>query len=205
MAKKRSNSGSSCGFLFILLIVALLATGGIAAGFYMLQYGNPLASDEIPVVGLEEMNPDVTQIPETNSPITPDTNPDSPTFARILRDVNEAREAEGLNPVTLNSLLNQAAAEQAVYTASIYDPTHEDADGNLADVRVTAQGYMWNTVGENLLANWSINGHRVFTLWQGSPVHNANMMNPDFTEMGLAYMVTPIGQVYHAMVLARPL
>lgn len=205
MTKKGSNSRGFSGCFVLLVIVGIVAIAGIFAGFYLLQEGNLfISSDDTPLIGVNEMNPDATQIPETSSPVTPDTDPGSLTFVDILIAVNEAREAEGLDPVSLNSLLNQAAAQQAVYNASIYDATHEDANGDLADVRVTAQGYSWSHVGENLLANWSLDGQRVFTLWQGSPSHNANMMNPDFTEIGLAYMVTPIGQTYHAMVLAHP-
>lgn len=205
MAKKRSGSGSNFGCFIGILIVAALVFGGIFAGLYVLGNGNPFASSDEPIIsGVEQINPDVTQIPETTTAITPDTFPDSPTFARILSDVNDARADSGLNSLVLNSRLNRAAAEQAVYNASIYDVTHQDVNGEEVDARVTAQGYTWRNVGENLLSNWSIDGHEVFILWQGSPTHNANMMKPEFTEIGLAYRVTSIGQVYHAMVLARP-
>lgn len=205
MAKKSSSTGFSTGCLIAFLIIVILISGGIFAGFYLLQNGNPfVASDDPAIIDIADIRPGATQIPETSAPITPETAPDNPTFARILAEVNQARVDAGLNPLRLNILLSRAAAEQAVYTASIYDATHQDANGNQADVRVTAQGYSWRNVGENLLANWSLDGQRAFILWQGSPSHNANMMNPDFTEMGLAYMVTPVGQVYHAMVLARP-
>lgn len=204
MAKKRSGSHRNFGCLIGILILAILAFGGIFAGFYMLENSNLFASSDLSILSIEQINPDITQIPETTEAVTPDTDPDSPTFARILSDVNGARADAGLNPLTLNTLLNRAAAEQAVYNASIYDVTHEDVNGNQADVRVTAQGYTWRNVGENLLSNWSIDGHEVFIQWQDSPPHNANMMKPEFTEIGLAYRVTAIGQVYHAMVLARP-
>ena len=189
----------------MVLMLVLLAFASVFAGFYVLQNGSlSIPSNGLVIASAGDLNPDATQIPETASPVTPETAPDSPTFARILTEVNAAREGAGLVPLRLNIHLSRAAAEQAEYTASIYDATHQDANGDGVDVRVTAQGYDWRNVGENLLANWSLDGQRVFSLWQGSPPHNANMMNSDFTEIGLAYMVTPIGQVYHAMVLARP-
>ena len=122
----------------------------------------------------------------------------------ILNDLNETRVNAQLNPVRLNSQLNRAAAVQAIYNAEIGRLDHMSANGDDVGVRVSAQGYQWRSVGENLLTNWSLDGHEAFDLWRNSPGHNANMMNENFTELGLAYIVKPSGQVYHAMVLARP-
>lgn len=206
MAKKRKSSGGGCSFLGCFMVLALIALMGIGgAGYYLVNrnlFHDDLNLDPISIV--QRVNPDATLIPATNAPITPDSMPNSPTFNAILADLNQVRANAGLNPLQLNARLNNAAAVQVAFNAENLRLSHEDANGNLADVRVQAQGYEWQTVGENLLSNWSLDGHEVFELWQDSPNHNENMMNPSFTEIGLAYTVTPLGQVYHAMVLARP-
>lgn len=205
MKKKKSSksAGIPC-VVWVILMLALVFTG--------LSFGIPwlLESDLIfrdngsTVISIEQVNPDATQVPATGSPVTPDNDPGNLTFQQILIDMNSARQSAGLSPVRINSQLNQAAAVQVAYNASVFQVSHEDAGGHSVDRRIEAQGYAWRNVGENLLSNWSIDGHEVFILWQNSPTHNQNMTNADFTEIGLAYMVTPIGQVYHAMVLARP-
>ena len=188
------------------MLLALLTLGGIAGAGYYLVNGNLFADDlnPDPISIMQGLNPDATPIPVTNSPLTPNNSPNNQTFNDILTDLNQARATVGLNAVRLNSRLSDAAAVQVAFNAENLDLSHQDANGDLADVRVEAQGYQWMNVGENLLANWSLDGHEVFDLWRNSPNHNANMMNPAFTEVGLAYTVTPLGQVYHAMVLARP-
>lgn len=188
------------------MILALVAFAGIAGAVYYVANGNPFANNLAPrpINIVQQLDPNSTPIPVTNVPVTPDIAPNNRTFRDILNDLNDAREDASLNPVRLNSRLSNAAAVQVAFNAANLDVTHRDANGDLADVRLEAQGYQWQNVGENLLSNWNINGHEVFELWRNSPTHNANMMNPDFTEVGLAYTVTPLGQVYHAMVLARP-
>ena len=200
--KKKRFSFFGCS----LLIVTMLGFVGMGAGFYYVLSGNSLKADFNPssINIMQQIVSDATTIPATNTAITPDIAPNSQTFRDILNDLNETRVNAQLNPVRLNSQLNRAAAVQAIYNAEIGRLDHDDANGDYVDVRVSMQGYEWNNVGENLLSDWSLDGHEAFELWRNSPGHNANMMNENFTEVGLAYIVTPLGQVYHAMVLARP-
>lgn len=193
--------------IFRLIILGLLLTmlGGFAYAFYLIgAFDSILQSSPQATSVVQQFNPEITQIPETAFPITPDTHPNAPIFRDLLNDVNALRHRHGMGTLRINSQLNAAAATQAHYNALIYNPTHDDANGNQVDVRVEAQGYLWSTVAENLLSNWDIDGHSVFSSWEGSPTHYDNLVNPRVTEIGMAYVVTPIGQVYHAMVLAQP-
>ena len=190
--------------MFVLGLLVVMF-GGFGYAFYLggafERVWQPLSE---PTDIVQQFNPDVTQIPETSAPVTPDTRPNAAIFQDLLADVNGLRDDLGFAPVTIDARLNAAAAQQAAYNASIFEPTHQDANGQNVDARVISEGYLWGHVGENLLSNWSLNGHRVFGLWEASPAHYDVMVNPNFTEIGMAYVVTEIGQVYHAMVLATP-
>lgn len=190
-------------FMLLIMIVAFVGIGG---GFYYVINGNPFEAEAgaTPMNILQQLGSDATPILATNTAITPDSNPNSQTFRDIMTDLNAVRTNAGLTPLSLNSQLNSAAAVQAIYNSEILQLSHDSANGDDVSVRVSAQGYQWSRVGENLLANWTLDGREAFELWRDSPSHNANMMNEDFTEIGLAYIVLPSGQVYQAMVLARP-
>ena len=206
MQKRKKQPRLISPYILSVIVITLIGLVGISAGFFYLSNAVAFATNPNlePTTVMSQLNPDVTQIPVNVNAITPDNTPTSETFQVLLRDLNATRAEAGLAPLSFNPSLNLAAAEQATYTANTYNLVHEDANGTLVDARVDALGYAWASVGENLASNWTIDGSETFLQWQNSPPHNANMMNPNFTEIGLAYHVTPIGQVYHVMVLARP-
>lgn len=187
--------------ILLTLFLAIFAVGG-----YLYLELNDLIVSENVIDNVADIDPNATEIPVTTNPITPATNPNSQTFADILSELNALRERRNLPPVQYDDRLHRAAAEQAAHTATLPNGrlSHTGAGGSTVADRVEAQSYSWATVAENLLFNYSLDGTEAYTLWRNSPPHFANMINPDVTEVGLAYTVTDIGQVYHAMVLARP-
>ena len=105
----------------------------------------------------------------------------------MLALVNQARCREGLSPVIDNSLLRNAATQHSLdmLTNSFFD--HQGIDGNTVGDRVSAQGYTWLAVGENLAAG-ATSTAEAFELWWKSPGHKANILNADFTEAGLSHL-----------------
>ena len=63
--------------------------------------------------------------------------------------------------------------------------SHTSLDGRSAGDRITATGYAWRTYGENIAAGYAT-VDSVMDGWTASPGHCANLMNPAFTEIGLA-------------------
>lgn len=101
--------------------------------------------------------------------------------------------------MTINSKLSAAAAVQAVHQASNLTMTH-DGNGGLG-ARVSAQGYGWCSLAENVAAGFT-SGGAVHNGWVNSPGHLANIMS-DNTEMGLAKATGSNGTVYWAQVFGR--
>lgn len=84
--------------------------------------------------------------------------------------------------------------------------SHTSADGRTLRERIDATGYAWSTIGENIAAG-QITVDEVMAGWRDSPGHCVNMMNPDFTEIGVACVPGSASNLYRrywTMDLARP-
>jgi uncharacterized protein YkwD len=63
--------------------------------------------------------------------------------------------------------------------------SHDSRDGRTMANRIDATGYAWSTIGENIAAGYS-SVQSVIDGWMASEGHCANLMNPRFTEFGMA-------------------
>jgi uncharacterized protein YkwD len=63
--------------------------------------------------------------------------------------------------------------------------SHTSLDGRTLSQRADATGYLWTMLGENIAAG-QIGVEAVVNAWMASPGHCANIMRPEFTEMGVA-------------------
>ena len=104
----------------------------------------------------------------------------------MLDLINEERCARGLAPLVLDDRLNAAAEKQSVDMAfnDFFDhisPTTGKGPGD----RVSDEGYSWGTVGENIQGGMRT-PEDAFQAWMNSDGHRANMLYPDFREMGIA-------------------
>ena len=117
----------------------------------------------------------------------------------ILKEVNIARAQPRLcgserfaaaAPLTWNEGLAAAALVHSRDMAERDYFDHADPEGRSVGQRATTAGYRWRRVGENIAA-----GHgdpaAVVAGWLASPGHCANIMSPEFAEMGAAFAVRP--------------
>jgi uncharacterized protein YkwD len=133
---------------------------------------------------------------------------------RVLHLVNEARSRARrcgrqsfapAGPVRLSIALNRVALGHSRDMAARNYFQHESPSGSTPAQRVTAQGYKWRVVGENLAAG-TTSPEETVQGWLDSPHHCVNVMDPRFTEMGVAYVVEPDSKlgVYWTQVFALP-
>ena len=134
--------------------------------------------------------------------------------ARVLKLVNAAREKsrrcgrrrlEAASPLTLSLALTEAASRHARDMAKHGSFDHRGSDGSRPAERVSRAGYRWRATGENIAAGQS-NADAVVAAWLDSPGHCANIMGPEFTEMGVAFALSASGDpaIYWAQVFAAP-
>ncbi|WPN32707.1 CAP domain-containing protein [Pseudomonas sp. P5_109] len=67
---------------------------------------------------------------------------------------------------------------------------HKDRDGRTPGDRAELAGYNFQQIGENIAAGQDT-AHKVVEGWLTSPGHCANLMNPQFRELGAAYATDP--------------
>ena len=118
--------------------------------------------------------------------------------AQAARMVSSWRSAHGLPPVKTDNNLNRVAQIQTSAMMAQGVMSH-DAGGDFR-TRMRSNGVR-GTAAENLAAG-TANIDQVMTIWQNSSGHNANMLNPEISRVGLAKGVTPTGYVYWTMVFA---
>ncbi|AYC33726.1 CAP domain-containing protein [Pseudomonas cavernae] len=99
-----------------------------------------------------------------------------------------------------------AAAEahsRAMANGNFFD--HRDRDGRIPADRAELAGYSGRQIGENLAAGLDA-PRKVVDGWLASPGHCANLMNPQFRELGAAYAVDPKSDagIYWTVVFGVP-
>jgi uncharacterized protein YkwD len=108
--------------------------------------------------------------------------------------------------IAWNDRLTQAATAHSQDMQANNFFSHTGSSGSTLAQRVDATGYAWSAIGENIAAGQtSINS--VVDGWIGSPGHCRNIMNPNFTQMGLACVPGGSGNTYSTywtMDLGRP-
>jgi hypothetical protein len=114
----------------------------------------------------------------------------SMTIGGLLADTNAQRSANGVGGLSLNDKLDAAAQAKADDMAARNYWSHYTPEGNPPWVFVSAQGYSYQKLGENLAAGFSdeqsaING------WMASPPHRENLLDPAFSNVGFGFANNP--------------
>src|SRR5205814_1609207 len=127
--------------------------------------------------------------------------------ADVIDYVNSVRRhgcsghAGGLVPLRESTRLDEVArqlAQGAELRAAQYARDmatygymdHTGRDGSSPEERITRSGYRWRETGENL-ASGIMRPEDAVAGWLRSPEHCANLMDPAFRHMGVAYAVNP--------------
>lgn len=108
------------------------------------------------------------------------------TVAGVFSETNKHRQQNGLQALTQNNALNNAAAAKLadMFSQQYFD--HKGPDGKQPADWVKAAGYRYLRVGENLaLGNFGSDAELV-QAWMDSPGHRANIVSSHFTELGVA-------------------
>jgi uncharacterized protein YkwD len=116
--------------------------------------------------------------------------------ADMLAAVNAERAKVGAGPVTPCPRLDVAGQLEVADNAARGVLDHVGADGATVSVRDTRSGYLvgangWK-VGENIALNFN-DVASVMVAWMNSPGHRANLLDPSFKNLGMAYQDSPVG------------
>ncbi|MFA5000711.1 MAG: CAP domain-containing protein [Candidatus Paceibacterota bacterium] len=104
--------------------------------------------------------------------------------ALVVDYANLDRAVEKKLPLQTNVLLTQAAQLKAEDMAKRSYFSHEGPDGEAPWIWLDRVGYKYVYAGENLALNFYDSG-QVNQAWLNSFQHRANIMNKNFTEIGV--------------------
>jgi uncharacterized protein YkwD len=93
-------------------------------------------------------------------------------------------------PLVWNATLGAAAETHSRAMANGNFFAHQDLDGRTPGDRAELAGYSGWQIGENIAAGLDAT-RTVVDGWLSSPGHCANLMNPQFSELGAAYATDP--------------
>lgn len=134
--------------------------------------------------------------PVTVNATTPVTTTPTTSFAQRVLELTNAARAQArtcgttsyaaTSPLAYNAQLEKAAQGHASDMAGKTYFSHTSQDGRTFAQRITATGYTWRTVAENIAAGQAT-PESVVSGWLQSPGHCANIMNPALRELGVGY------------------
>jgi uncharacterized protein YkwD len=186
-----------------------LATARLLEAHFCAQLSEPMMRD----IGITHRGADTWIV--LAAPLATPNPGDAPAVSRrVLELVNEARvharrcgskSFDATFALKLSSALGDAALAHSLDMATRNYFDHSGADGSTPASRVTRAGYGWGVVGENIAAGVA-SPEEAVQGWLHSPAHCENLMDPRFTDMGVAYMVNqknPSG-IFWTQVFAAP-
>ncbi|MEU4690861.1 CAP domain-containing protein [Actinoplanes sp. NPDC023714] len=132
----------------------------------------------------------------------PSTGDDS-VAGEVLRLVNVERQAAGCDGLSSESRLQAAAQKHSELQAEQNSMSHQLPGEAAMGDRVTAEGYRWRGVGENVAAGYT-SAASVMDGWMNSPGHKANILNCGFEEIGVGIAKSSSGTQYWTQVFATP-
>lgn len=106
--------------------------------------------------------------------------------AGLVADANAQRAAAGLPPLSLNGALSAAAASKAADMIRNNYWSHVSPSGIGPWYWISAAGYPYQYAGENL-AQGSADDAAVTAAWMASPEHRANLLSPNYRDMGCGF------------------
>jgi len=127
----------------------------------------------------------------------------------LMTLVNNTRTSGGLPALSVNQNLVSAANAHAIDMVCNNYLSHTGLDGSSPQSRVAAQGYTASLVIEDIYAlhpAYGINAQAAFNWWINNSEHRADLLNPNTTQIGIAYVEyeESLLGAYFVMVSAKP-
>lgn len=134
------------------------------------------------------------------------------TVAEMERAVttmtNTYRGSKGLPGLGVDPALVRAAQKhvQKLAAREMISGDVHNVDGTTPFSRASAEGYLWEMVGENVQYNQGFGdpASAALTWWKGSPPHNGNMLKPGYKHFGVGAAKSASGRWFFVQVFGSP-
>ena len=169
-----------------------------------------------PETNFPEVEIPETNLPGTNTPdnnggsngsndnTTEENNPSTDSQHAFIREVvdlvNAERAKEGLSPLTLDTKVSAAAQVRAKECEQSF--SHTRPNGSSFATALKEQNISYRNAGENIA--WGQRSpEAVMNAWMNSSGHRANIMNANFTTIGVGYYQNANGTNYWCQLFTR--
>lgn len=163
----------------------------------------PAPDTNLPGTNQPENNQPETDAPETDAPEadTPENDSTDHAYIRqVVELVNAERAKEGLSALTLETDMTDAAMVRAREIQSSF--SHTRPDGASFATALKEAGVSYNRAGENIA--WGQRSpEEVVNAWMNSSGHRANIMNANFSRIGVGYLTNASGTPYWVQLFAN--
>lgn len=167
-----------------------------------------LPETEAPEVNVPEADTPETETPEVDVPenSTPENNTgngsteENAFIKEVVELVNAERAKEGLAPLTIDLKVQAAAMVRAKECEQRF--SHTRPNGSSFATALKEQGVSYRSSGENIA--WGQRSpEEVMKAWMNSSGHRTNIMNPNFTTIGVGYYENANGTDYWCQLFTR--
>ena len=132
--------------------------------------------------------------PGDTTPDQPETDGSQDAFAnQVVKLVNEERAKAGLSPLSVNSKAANAAQTRAREIEKSF--SHTRPDGSSFNTALTEAGVSFRGAGENI-AYGQTTPQQVMEGWMNSSGHRANILNANYTSIGVGHYKNGAGVDY---------
>jgi uncharacterized protein YkwD len=121
---------------------------------------------------------------------------------KILDLTNAERKKEKLPPLKADAKLTAIARSHAANMARQGKMEHQ-LDGKSPFDRIKVAGYKYAVAGENI-ARGDVTLTEIFAEWMRSKKHRENILDDEFTEIGIGFAKDDKGETYYVQVFAHP-
>lgn len=171
--------------VFVVMMTALLIFGMTGCG-----NSEPTAKDNAMLTeeGAEDVRDDASIIIfEENVPLAgePGSEDIHEYVFAVVDLVNEERAKENLAPLTLNKAATEAAQVRAEEAKESF--SHTRPNGTKCFTALTEAEVSYMAAGENLAGKIKT-PEKVVDAWMNSPGHRKNIMNPQYSQIGVGYV-----------------
>ncbi|WP_325535473.1 CAP domain-containing protein [Sporomusa sp.] len=171
------------------ILGGILAIGLIAA---LTNQGDKVES-AAPAKGTTPASPPATK-PTPSVPQAPNVSGVTADEKLAFNLLNADRAANGLPPLKLNLAVTAVAERHAQDEIDRNFFAHVNPDGKSPFDRMRSAGISFGYAGENLAINLNVTAAE--QAFMNSPGHRANILNPNYKQVGIGVKYSPQGSVY---------
>lgn len=155
---------------------------------------------DVPENDTPENNTPENNAPETDTPENNAPENEHAFIKEVVRLVNVERTKEGLSPLSIDTKVQAAAQVRAMECEQRF--SHTRPNGTSFATALKEQNVSYRSAGENI-AWGQKTPQEVVTAWMNSSGHRANIMNKNFTTIGVGYYENAHGTDYWCQLFTR--